>query len=289
MVEIRNPHHLDPAKFLKNRHFAVLPLVVVGVLSGVRALPSARRRSVLLSFLSALMAFYGLGLISHLLGSTRLMMFYPFRVADVLLPLFFWLLVPSMIWTTFAKGADASVSAYRRRLAAVLCVGALFIFVSELHRLPRYAGRAISSWSEDGRASRDELRAVWHRIRSETAVDAIFVAPPCESRFWTDARRATVAGWKSAPSNARAFEWLDRMQLMNGGRAFEKHGHKICDELEKGFPNLSASNLSDLRDRYGATHYLVRRERPDLASHLLFEEAGGFVYLLEGVRARREH
>lgn len=41
--------------------------------------------------------------------------------------------------------------------------------------------------------------------------------------------------------------------------------------------------FAGLRDHFGATHYLVRREQPEFAAHLVFKESGGFVYRLDTI------
>jgi hypothetical protein len=47
---------------------------------------------------------------------------------------------------------------------------------------------------------------------------------------------------------------------------------------------MPIENLIDLRERYGATHYLAKGRRRDLAAHLLHHDGGYSVYDLRGLR-----
>jgi hypothetical protein len=248
----------------------------------VQLLPAAPARRIVTAFLAAVIAIFCSGLLAHLAGATTWTMLYPFRVGDVLLPLWFWIGVPTLVHQLWRGALSEPPARFGRRVSAALAIASAILFVSQF-QLYRNIRETLESWQPEARAAREERRAVWHRIRRETPEDAVFAAPPCEPRFWLEARRARVVGWKAAPSNARSFEWLQRMRALNGGRDLVARGSGACRETDGRFSTLDGAALAGLRDRFGATHYLVRRERPELAAHLLFEESGGFVYQLDRI------
>ena len=115
-------------------------------------------------------------------------------------------------------------------------------------------------------------------IRRNTPRNANFLVPVCLEEFWLEAERPVLALFTLAPSNYRAIEWFDRMKAANGGNEIQGVGWKICSEIDSNYRMLSEDELSDLVSRYGLTHYLVDRKRPDLSQRMVFSNEEWWVY-----------
>jgi hypothetical protein len=71
-----------------------------------------------------------------------------------------------------------------------------------------------------------------------------------------------------------------RLLDVNGGRAIEAVSHGVCPEITANYRRLSRPHVEQLAVRYGATHYLVDRERPEFSDRELFAREGWWIYAL---------
>ena len=106
---------------------------------------------------------------------------------------------------------------------------------------------------------------------------------PYLPEFWTYAEREQVASMRHPPHDVRLIEWKERLDLLNGSRPFEERGFDVDDELDKSVGRLSLEALVEMRDRYGATHYVTKRLRKDLEHRWLFAAGRYDVYSLSGL------
>ena len=277
MVEFRNAHHLDPGHFLGPWHGFGLPLLAMTLFGYARYVPRDAGAT-LVPFLAVLAALFLGGCVAYLFGALSVLRFYVFRVGDTLLPLFFWLLLPVLLQR--ALGAARRTRAFTPRLASALLGAVFLVYTPQLVAGPRQAVKTLRSWRHHLSGAGDPFARTADWIRGHVEADALFLSPPCQDDFWIEAERATIVQMKLAPSNELAIEWFGRLLDVNGGRAIEAVSHGVCPEITANYRLLSRPRVEQLAVRYGATHYLVDRERPEFSDRELYAREGWWIYAL---------
>jgi hypothetical protein len=285
IVLFRNPHHLDPYFFLTSGKLLAAGLFMICTFFVVpKALSTAKAR-LLIAFLAVLAVVFGCGIAARQFGFFGFLKSYPFRGADVLFPLVFWLVAPGFLIAQARSLARRPVShpviplwqALGTVLVVVLLVGktsqALRVFPGSLANFTR-------SWLRYAAKAEDPFEEMTRWIRAHTPESAAFIAPPCEDRFWLAAERALVVNFKAAPHNAAILEWHRRITRLNRNRQFHSVGFGICAELSQNFPALDLEQLKAIRDAYAADYYLTTRRREDLADRLVHMNAAYCLYHL---------
>ena len=272
-VLFRNPHHLDPNVFpawIELRRI----ITAAGLAAVALPLIATRSRTALLRwFLLVLTLEFVLGMLARKLDLFRFLKSYPFRVADVVPLMLFWLLLPSLV-----------VAACRKPVRPWLALAALAAVLSAGHMLihspsPTWTGLLAfrSAWSSEVHHEQTPWLRMTSWIQSRTPRSSVVLTPPCQGEFWLEAERAQVVSFKRAPHDIRILEWYERMTALNGG-PFLKAGFDACDELMQHYPALDRTRLFSIRDRYGADYYLTTTRREDLAAAPLFESGTYFLY-----------
>ena len=121
-------------------------------------------------------------------------------------------------------------------------------------------------------------------IRENTTRDGLFVTPYLPE-FWTYAERNQLAGFRHPPHDLRILEWHARLEMLNGSQAFDNRGFGIRKELTANQGRLTTRQLAEIGARYGATHYLTKRRRPELDGELLFSVGRYHLYDLARLTA----
>jgi len=280
MVHFRNPHHLDPRYFLGIWEIAygVLMVAVVAYCLWRHAPRDAAR--VVLPFLMVLCGIFVGGVLASAVGWDLPLRFYPFRVADTLLPLFFWLTVA--LWFGHVL-TDLRVPEKRRKPGGWIVLAGLslliFLEVPDVSkRLVRNVTKTGSSWSQVWRGERTTKQEVLDWVRLNTPRSVNFLVPVCLDEFWLEAERPALVLHKLAPSNHRAIEWFERLKAANGGHEIQAVGFGICREIDSNYRKLSEEALSEVAGRYSLTHYLVDRRRPELDDRMVFSNEEWWVY-----------
>jgi hypothetical protein len=282
IVLFRNPHHLDPYFFHGRAEFAIL-CVFAGVMAFGLFRLVARSKAALVSwFVAILLLQFGAGLIARSVGWFWFLKYYPFRVADVLVGLLFWLTLPMLLVWISRQGRLAELSVKIRVLAwcAILLLPSVAVVTRSAPVMKRHLGVFSESWSRYLRHEESPWMEATHWIRWHTPASAVVIAPPWQGTFWIDAERAEVANFKRAPHSRAILEWMRRMTALNGG-PFHSVSDGALDELRRNYPELDAVTVTALGKRYGADYYLTTRRRADLAARLVHENGSYFVYQLK--------
>jgi hypothetical protein len=285
IVLFRNPHHLDPYFFLTSRKLLATGLFTICTFFVVpKALSTAKAR-LLLPFLAVLAVVFGCGIAARQFGLFGFLKFYPFRGADVLFPLVFWLVAPGFLIAQVRSLARRPVSHAAillwQALGTVLIVVLLVGKTSQAVRLfPTNLTHFTHSWLRYPTKGESPFEEMTRWIREHTPKSATFIAPPCEEGFWLAAERALVVNFKAAPHNAAILEWRRRITRLNRDRQFHSVGFGICAELDQNFPALDLEQLKAIRDTYAADYYLTTRRREDLADRLIHQNAAYYLYHL---------
>ena len=253
-VYFRLAHHLDPMLFPVRSYVCYALLVIVWLCScrwGGRT--NAKRRLDHIVFWSIMFALAGI-----LIGwgprppikmpfydqRMNLLKFYPFRLADVLLPIVVTVSLVSVLERTAFKAT--SHKTWRAFISHPLWLLTI-VFIAGLWR--------AHSVVETNRYSLED-RADWLDVCSwidnNLPFDALVQTPTNGWAFKWFARRAEYVAFKDCPQDAAGIvEWNNRLIFLQNW--FEKN---YADEF------YSASELKSLRQKTGLTHLLTDRLGP---------------------------
>jgi len=250
-VYYRLAHHLDPMKFLPRAYmgYAALLVIWLSLMFLSRRTDYGRRLDRIVAF-SVLFAVAGIvigwgprpaqGMMWYA-QRAQLLKFYPFRLADLLVPLA--VSVAAIRWVSCWKLSQLPERVLRG--AGALICGALFAF-------SLYAARTHN----DGSRYSGDLRSDWldacRWINRNLPADALVQAPHNGWAFKWFAQRAEYVAFKDCPQDAAGIvEWNRRLNFLR--RWFEDH---YDDEF------YSADELLDLRAQTRITHILTDRLGP---------------------------
>ena len=248
-VGLRLAHHLDPMRFpLESYRYYLLLLVIAGLLR-TSLVPHTRRSmfdSVLLT--SILIALFGVlvGIGERPLNEmwlwqprTWLLKFYPFRLADILLPMS--VSVGLIEWLS-VKHRESP--AWRYRIPEIMGVGAL-ITALWLPNADRNSSRMTSPQQEDWIATCD-----W--VREQTPSESLLYASDKDWAVKWFAHRAEYVNYKDCPQDAPGIiEWARRLKRLRTW-----YRESLADR------RISVQELADLRSQTGITHLLVSQWGP---------------------------
>jgi hypothetical protein len=282
IVLFRNPHHLDPWFFHGTTEFALLCILVAVTVYALYRLVSRSKAALIASFLVILLLQFGAGLVARSLGAFWFLKNYPFRVADVLVALLFWLTVPMlMVWISKHGILSRRPPKFRALVwCVILIVPTVVLAAKSAPVARRHLAVFAESWS---RSLRHEVSpwgnaAQW--IRWQTPASAVIIAPPWEGAFWIEAERAGVVNYKRAPHSRAILQWQERMMALNGG-PFHSRGDGALEELQQHYRELDAARVEAVGRSYGADYFLAMRPLPELARSLVYQNGSYFLYQLK--------
>jgi len=278
LVLLRNPHHLDPFSFLDARSVAFIALCMIGIGVAARSVWPRERGALVVAFACAALAFFLAGVVARGLGLFPLLQFYPFRLADSLLPLSFWLAYSGILASAVAPLPGARRR--RRALAAALLLGVVLTWERSHSGWPDPFA-FVAAWKTHRERNGDPWRDTTDWIAGHTRAEDVFVAPPWLMDFPLRTARPAVVHFKVTPGAGAMAEWHERMLLLNGRADFRSGGSSMLAQLRSSYPRLQVDVLAELRERYRARFYLNTQERPELAATLRFQNASYWLYDLE--------
>jgi hypothetical protein len=273
-VTIVNPFHLDPAFFLSAPEGVKLLLYLIATLALCWFLLPRRAAVTVVAFLTTLAMCFAFGLLARELEWYPILKYYPFRVADGLYPLFFWLGVSLTLQRLALRTRQWAVPVVAVTSLLLLAgIGAINAALESSprqgtpvtlgHRLthgePRlslyWAREKLRAWQRHFRGEdRDDFARLEDWIRNNTPTDAVFVIPPWQYSFPLRARRIEFVTFKSS-ANTGYQGWLARWAAVNGGPV-DSVGFGMVREARETYPRLSAAQLLEIRARW-RTDYVV--------------------------------
>ncbi len=253
-VYFRLAHHLDPMLFPARAYWGYAALLVFWLFSLVWGGRNNSKRAfdqiVAWSIVFAVVGIaIGYGprppkLMPWFALRMNLLKFYPFRLADVLLPI---AVAVSLVGVLERTVLNASPSMTRRSPIPIHVIMMLLVFVSSLLR--------AYSVSESNRYSHEDRRDwldVCHWINTHLPPDAVVQSPTNGWAFKWFAQRAEYVAFKDCPQDAAGIvEWNRRLNFLQ-----KWYEQKYADQL------YSASELKGLRQETGLTHLLTDRLGP---------------------------
>lgn len=277
-VTFAMPHCLDPNSFLKGpKPFYLLPVFILAPLL-VRAWPHERGSRVLSVYLMATMALFLAGLVAWEAEAYGFLKLYPFQLAASIPLLFFFTFSMAHIKVAPAAGKGLRV-AWLAALVAGICLIDVRDVSEEAASAPIKFVQRVHRLANDGiqRKGNDRLHA-W--IRETSPTDSVFITPMTEE-FWAYAERAQVVQFNHPPLDERLLAWRERLGELNRGQPFRFRAFNNRRDFDRNVNRLSVAELVNIRDRYGATHYLASVDRPELRRHLVFTADKWHVYRID--------
>ena len=234
--------------------------------------PDRRSARIVGAFVASLIGFFLAGMLARSMNLYGVLQLYPFQLANSLPALFLFIFVAAG-FTVVKTASRASRAIWSLALAGTIWLGYDHQVPRELIETPERFVDQVQSLSVGWRI--DHPMLLW--IRDHTPRNSVFIAPFIPD-FWARAERAQVASMRHPPLDQRLIGWKERLEAMNGFRPYTSRGMDNTEELKVHEAQLTIRDIVRIRERYGATHYVVSGERPDLAEHHLHTEGGYSVY-----------
>jgi hypothetical protein len=189
----------------------------------------------------------------------KLLQYYPFRLADVLLPLTACLLFACALEQTFTGRARPGLVLGCVLLLSWKC-GIQAVRLQEQIL-------ALQHFPSQKQGADPEWKALCAWIRSQTPQNAMVISPPVEFvNFTWLAERPTVAKFKLFPqTKAGIVSWYERLTDLSG------HPHpwpaihdrddnrgQIQRQLTTGYNRLTTAQAKNLMSKYGADYFVTR-------------------------------
>ncbi len=287
VVTVRVPHHTDPAYFLNLNRIALLILMPMGAVWGAFRVLTPISAKLVSGFLLGLLIFFMMGLIARYFQMFWFLKFYPFRVADVAVPLFFWVFGTAGVWSVASKHIENRklilMNIWRLETPVVLLILALMVGLL-IERgggfFTTNAGPFHVVWQERLSGHKDDRERMTEWVRQFTPRRSLFIVNPCYADFPIETERAMTINFKIAAHGPGITEWNRRMLELNGGEPIRSKSFLICQEIAKRYGILPKKALEILAKKYGAEYYLVNRRRESMEDLLLHQEGELFLYRL---------
>ena len=249
-VSFRVRHHVMPQHWEQLHAVPWLPwLAAAAVVSLAILVRGTWPWRVLAGTVVSTIGLFAVGLLLSQAGRDDLLRYYWFRTGDTWVPLATALAV--------AGALSAATSARRRPLRGVVVAAGLALAtvwsVTDLRVTAREETRRAEQLS-----SSDEVRAMrW--VDEHLPPDAVVAADPAQLYWYPEARRASVALYKSSPQSGEdVAAWAHRLELLSGRSVGPS---TTTADLSRGHRTLSPQGMVALAQT-GATHYVATR--PDI-------------------------
>jgi hypothetical protein len=273
------PHCCDASYFMVHHRpprawahvavtFAIAPIAIL-------AWSEQRAARILGGFIVATIVFFAAGMLALKLQLYGLLTLYPFQLANSLPAMFLFMFVPGWI------AARSAIHRWGWIVGIIVLAGTLWLAIDRgvpraLVEEPLLFLAEAETYVMVGPAG-ETLDSLYTWIREDTPRNSVFITPFIVD-FWPYGERAQVASMRHPPLDRRIIDWKQRLEALNGSQPFRKRGFETAEELEAHEGRLSIPELLQIRERYGATHYLMKGSRPDLAPWLLHSGDGYSVY-----------
>lgn len=258
IVTMRVPWHLDPFYFSKTGILLVFAMLFFNAAALWKSGDFALR--FLLKFQIALGVFFLFGIVLRVFELYPLLRFMPMRLFPVFTPLFFlftaFYIIPRLGHGKHEISANRSFESVRfvnfRRVVVTIFVLIAIALLSPLEKgFAQFRG-TVQTWTE----APDNLQKTSLWIAENTPPGAIVIQPPHSREFWFYSKRASIVSY-AYPTFNRLGEWRERIADLTGNMPVTD-SEKAAEEIEEAYNRLSAEQIAELKQKYGAG-YLVSR------------------------------
>ncbi|MBW4518537.1 MAG: hypothetical protein KME16_02225 [Scytolyngbya sp. HA4215-MV1] len=286
-VFLRLPHHLNPQSwgYQWRIWFMLYLLLLLGRVWQLRSTDPAVLGEEFNSAQQRLAEFAAMSVVPFLLGVAiapfdaqgSLLQYYPFRLADVILPMSTCLLMGCGLQQAFVKRPR------NWTIACILIVSLIGSFSFSTFQ-KQLTGFLQFSGAEQRISPEEKQLYAW--IRTHTPKDAVLVSPPADMYGLTwMAERPTIAKYKFLPQGkAGILTWYERLSDLAGSTAAWSRGGRLTDgrdeirdELAIGYNHLTTAQAKALMQKYAA-HYFVAQVEQTLDLPMAYRNARYVLY-----------
>ena len=266
-VQLRLPHHLAPLSWSSSHWQAALgPLLILALVVTLWRWLCKRRPQLLAAaglqpgVMAAFGAWVGLAAGLFVLGlivapfdpQGHWLRFYPFRLADSLLPLLLALLLTALLQVWLAG----------RKRGCGLALALTVLLVASQAPAVHSGTLWLPGAAFEPRVQRRGLNVA---IQALTPANSVLLTPPVgfEDLAWR-LQRSTVVQFKLFPSQSLAIaEWYRRLTAVVGGPPEQsgRLGFDAVDRLRDAYGRLSPEQLQSLARRYGVAAVVTTAEQ----------------------------
>lgn len=284
IVTVRNPHHLDPYFFLTIKNGLKVCIIVFCTIYVLPLVLSKEKSQFLTWFLMMLLLIASFGVLARPLNLYWFLKLYPFRIADVLVVLLFWLIIPQAIITKRHSLFLMKTSLSLQKIVLIsMVLFALSQMPTAINNLKVRTIGTVSSWYNYRSGFTSKFAETTEWIKLNTKKKSVFVVDPCEWNFLINTERATIVSYKIAPANSRFAEWYERVKILNDDDDFGGMTSmtNTCKEIRNNFTTLSKHKLERIKYKFNAEYYLTYFRRGDLEKNLVYHNEEYYLYSLK--------
>ena len=273
-VFLRNPHHLNPFRWLSWSwlYWLYLCLLVTTLLISFGVLWRSRPAEGLSEAhksRSGLFEFTLISLIPFVLGLAiapfdrqgHLLKFYLFRFGDVMLPLNTYLLTACAVQHLLIEKPYLTDRAKKRLLLtcililSVIYLNQAYSFAKDLSALRQFPGQH--------QGVDPDQKELFDWVKRNTPKNSTIVSSPTLPHFSWMSERATVAQFKMVPIDSAAIiEWYQRLQDLSGNNSpWRDAGFTAVARLARDYLRLTTVQVESLMAKYEADYFLTTVEQ----------------------------
>ncbi|AFY37681.1 hypothetical protein Lepto7376_1329 [[Leptolyngbya] sp. PCC 7376] len=274
---LRNSHHLNPFVWQKIRFFIVAIYlsclywcwkktkqeVAQDSHLSIQSQSSAVNRLQLLELTCfSLVPFFCGFAIAFFDSQGVFLQYYPFRFGSLMLALNVLLISAYLIQDFFQK---SKCFEFLRNKGFLVCL----IFLATIHTFTLTTFTkdlvSLSKFPIGVEKNNEKSQDIFDWIQQNTEQDAVIISPP--GRYvgfnWLT-NRATIAKFKLVPpTETKILEWYARLNDLSGhppSYIWPEMGFKMAAELDKGYSNLTTSQVIALMEKYDSQYFFDSRE-----------------------------
>lgn len=272
-VTFANPFHLDPSFFIQGGEIIKVIIVFFAPILLYKIFLKKEYASTMNKYLLILTGVFIVGVIAGKLEFYKFIKYYPFRVADGLLPLNLWIGFSLLVQSLFKKFKYNIIMSFAVVPFMIIACNYL-IDVSEpsrrykdfrtlvRHTEPRETpyrmkDTLIRLYDKFVNGKKDSFEEIAGWIYLNTPKDAIFITPPIKYEFALIAQRAQIVTYKCVPVNKKVILWKHRMEDLNGGKFKQEGKNWMYKELKINYPKLEENAIRDMKNKYNAEFILT--------------------------------
>ncbi len=277
-VLFANPFHLDPFHFISKYEGIKLIIFFLAAILFAKTLFDEKTAKRLMVFTVVLELFFLSGIIARYYDVYIYLKYYPFRVADGLIPLFFWMYIVLLLQKFSYMFPKKS---YLVIILVPLIITSSIYLIDWCEEKPIYreitaktllkkteplqtayqAKQMLIKWDSHLKSKNTDYfheMATW--INENTSPDARFIVPPWEYSFHLIAKRAQIVDYKIVPVGPKLLLWKEIMEHLNRGKFNMTGKGWMLRELKKNYPQLTIEDLLEIKTKYDAEYIVTLKE-----------------------------
>ena len=272
-VLFANPFHLDPWYFMKGAESIKAAIIFVLTIVLIRYFVKKTDGRIIITYLIILLSFFVLGITGRIFEIYSILKYYPFRVADAMIPLFMWLGIALMLQKLTEKRNHPKLICF---LAIPFLIVACNYSIDAAEPTKKY--RSLKSiirqlepiktayltkqmlecnYKKHIKREKTEFEEMSEWISKNTPQESLFITPPLEYGFALMAKRPQLVTYKCVPVNEKIIVWKERMEAINGGKFIQNGKSWMYVQLKENYPKLTKNEILKLKEKYGATYLLT--------------------------------